>query len=291
MSVPGLLAAVLTQTCVALLPPAQAEIEWFRDGVPYARDVPLRATRSERVYLRQHERGPAAERVVSCTTAGGVSYFTDRLSSGAAVRIPVALQPGGSRVVNRATVRRIEPPTGGSEHVLWFSVSNPGIRVYGLQARAGVVEIRMPAPAGGVSVLRAVTRERAAATTASAAADSQARLLTQRVAELERTVQKLTDSIHGLLARPAPEPAAPEIYSSPDLAEFIAVDVYVERGEFDEALVLLMRTRSRLQAWSDSTGARHRALDPLYDRLLDVLRRCAAARQAKSTRLLPRCTI
>jgi hypothetical protein len=183
MPVHGLLVAVLAQTCVALLPPPQAEIEWFRDGRPYARDVPLRVTRNERVYRRQHEGAPAAQRVLSCTTAGGVSYFTDRLGSATALRIPVALPLGGSRSVGRTTVRRIEPPAGASERVLWFSVSSPGISVYGLQTRAGVVEIRTPSPAGGVSVLRAVTRERVAAA-ATAAADSQARLLAQRVVEL-----------------------------------------------------------------------------------------------------------
>jgi hypothetical protein len=82
------------------------------------------------------------------------------------------------------------------------------------------------------------------------------------------------------------------VYSPADIAEFSAVDVYVERGEFDEALALLMRVRARLTAWSDSTGTRHRALDPLYDRLLDVLSRCAAARRAqKERRHAPRCTI
>jgi hypothetical protein len=291
MPVHGLLAAVLAQTCVALLPPPQAEIEWFRDGRPYARDVPLRATRTERVYRRRHESGPAAQRVVSCTTADGVSYFTDRIGSATAVRIPVALPPGRSRVVGRTTVRRIEPPAGGSSRVLWFSVSNPGISVYGLQQRAGVVEVRVPSPSGGFSVLRAVTRGPVPAA-ASAQSDSQARLLAQRNAELERTISVLTDSIQRLLARPAAAPAPPVPYSSPDVAEFTAVDVYVERAEYDEALALLMRVRARLLAWSDSMGTRHRALDPLHDRLLDVLRRCVSARQARPARgRVPACAI
>jgi hypothetical protein len=256
MAVPGLLATVFAQTCLALLPPARAEIEWFRDGQPYARDVPLRATRTARVYRRQHERGPAVERVLSCTTAGGVSYFSDRIGRGAAVRLPVRLEQGGARVVDRTTVRRIEPPTGGSERILWFSVSSPGITVYGLQPRAGMVEIRTPSPAGGVSVLRAVTREPRVVTTA---ANAQARRLAQRVAELERTVQMLTDSIRELLAHDASQPArhAPVV-----VPEFGAADVYVERGELDEAIALLMGVQARLMAWSDSTATLHRARHP-----------------------------
>jgi hypothetical protein len=287
---PALLAAVLAQTCVALLPAPRAQIEWFRDGRPYARDVPLRATRTERVYRRQHEHGAAVQRVVSCTTADGHSYFTDRIGNAPGVRIPIALESGESRVIDRATVRRIEPPAGGPESVLWFSISDPGISIYGLQRRAGVVEVRTPSPTGGFSVLRAVTRELAPAAPA-ALTDSQARVL-QRVAGLERLVRTLSDSIQRLLARPVAEPAEPVPYSSQDVAEFGAVDVYVERGEYDEALALLVRVRARLMAWSDSTGTRHRALEPLHDRLFDVLRRCAAARQTKpGRRRTPQCAI
>src|SRR5688572_25191342 len=219
MPVHGVLAFVFAQSCVGLLPPPQLEIEWFRDGRPYARDVPVRSTRTERVYRRQHERGPAAERVVSCSTVEGVAYFTDRVGSGARVRIPVALQPGASRVVDRATVRRIEAPVGGSARVLWFSVSNPGISVYGLQQQVGVVEIRTPSPSGGVSVMlaRRVPRTPVAAPPTLAAPDSQMRVLTQRNAELERTVAILNDSIRRLLARPAPLPPSVP-YSTPDIA-------------------------------------------------------------------------
>jgi hypothetical protein len=291
MPVHGVLAVVFAQSCVALLPPPQLEIEWFRDGRPYARDVPVRSTRTERVYRRQPDRGPAAERVLSCATVQGVTYFSDRVGSGARVRIPVALQPGAARVVDRATVRRIEPPAGGSAGVLWFSVSNPGISIYGLQQQTGVVEIRTPSPSGGFSVLRAVPRAPVAAAPVPAASDSQMRALTQRAAELERTVGTLEDSIRRLLARPAPLPP-PVPHSSPDLAEFTAVDVYVERGEYDEALALLLRVRARLLAWSDSSGTRHRALDPLHDRLLDVLRRCTAVREAKpARRRVPVCAV
>jgi hypothetical protein len=284
----ALLAGVFAQTCVSLLPLPNAEIEWFRDGRPFARDVPVSASATERVYRRQPESGRAAERVVSCTTARGVSYLEDRVPGGATVRLPVTLRVGAVGTDGGTSVRRIEAPADGGRaaRTLWFSVSSPGVAIYGVAPGSGIIEVRTPSPSGGFSVLRAVRRDPAPASapvpdSALAAVEAFNRELLERIGRLEITQLTLRDSIAALTAR---LDSARRVHSTTDVVELGAVDVYVERGEYDAAIELLLSVMRRLQAWSDSAGTRHRALDVVDARLHQVLVQCAAAAAAPPRR-------
>jgi hypothetical protein len=289
MAIHGLIAGVFAQTCSALLPPPRAEIEWFRDGRPYARDVPLRATATERVYRRVPGSGARVERSLSCTTSNGVSWLTERVGS-ATIRLPVPLAVGASSSAGGTTVRRIAAPADATGSALWYTVSSPGIRVYGVQRGAGVIEIRSPAAGGGFSILRAVVRQPVpdpaiAIAAVRAAADSQRVALEQRIEELQQTIAQLGDSIAALRAR------APPPYSSPEIVELIAVDANVEHGRYDEALALLLAVRRRLDAWSEEHQTRHLALDTLNARITEVMRRCLAARHERRQRERPLCRL
>jgi hypothetical protein len=285
----ALLAGVFAQTCVSLLPLPNAEIEWFRDGRPFARDVPVSASATERVYHRQPESGRAAERVVSCTTARGVSYLEDRVPGGATVRLPVMLRVGAVSTDGGTSVRRIEAPADvrRGARTLWFSVSSPGVAIYGVAPGNGIIEVRTPSSSGGFSVLRAVRRDPAPALppvpdSALAGMEAFNRELLERIGRLEITQLTLRDSIAALTARLDSARHVP--YSTTDVVEFSAVDVYVERGEYDAATELLLSVMRRLQAWSDSAGTRHRALDAVDARLHQVLVQCAAAAAAPQRR-------
>jgi hypothetical protein len=278
----ALLVGVFAQTCAALLPLQNAEIEWFRDGRPWARDVPVTASATSRVYRREHANGRVSERSITCSTTRGTAFLADRVD-GVAVSLPVSLAPGSTATVASATVRRIEPPADAgrdARSALWFSVSSPGIAVYGVARGSGIVEIRTPASSGGFSILRAVRRapaEPAPALDSSAVAESaaQRRALLDRIALLEQSELLLRDSIAVLRAALDSVRRVPE--SSADVVEFIAVDVYVERGELQTAIDLLQSVTRRLRGWSDSTGTRHRALDAVDARLHQVLALCASA--------------
>jgi thioredoxin-like negative regulator of GroEL len=108
------------------------------------------------------------------------------------------------------------------------------------------------------------------------------RELLERIGRLEITQLTLRDSIAALTARLDSARHVP--YSTTDVVEFSAVDVYVERGEYDAATELLLSVMRRLQAWSDSAGTRHRALDAVDARLHQVLVQCAAAAAAPQRR-------
>jgi hypothetical protein len=284
----ALLAGVFAQTCVSLLPLPNAEIEWFRDGRPFARDVPVSETSSERVYRRHHENGRTSERVVSCTSTRGVSWLEDRVRGDAAVRLPVALRVGANSTDGGTSVRRIEAPADagrGPAGTLWFSVSTPGVAIYGVGARSGIIEVRTPSPSGGFSVLRAVRRDPAPAPVADSAldeAEARNRQLLERIGRLEITQITLRDSIAALSAKLDSVRRVP--YSPAEVVEFGAVDVYVERGEYDAAIELLSGVLRRLHAWSSSAGTRHRALDAVDARLHQVLVQCAAAAAAPPRR-------
>ena len=289
----ALLAGVFAQTCVSLLPLPDAEIEWFRDGRPFARDVPLSASATERVYRRQPESGRTSERVVSCTTARGVSYLEDRVPGGATVRLPVTLRVGAVSAGGGASIRRIEAPADGGRgaRTLWFSVSSPGVAIYGVAPGIGIIEVRTPSPSGGFSVLRAVRRDPApedpapVPDSALAAVEAFNRELLERIGRLEITQLMLRDSIAVLTAKLDSARRVP--FSTTDVVEFGAVDVYVERGEYDAAAELLLSVMRRLQAWSDSAGTRHRALDIVDARLHQILVQCAAAAAAPPRRGRP----
>ena len=269
MVVHGFLMSLLAQTCVSMLPPPQAEIEWFSDGSPYALDVPLRSTRTERVYRRVLDNGRTTERVISCTTTGGVTYFSERVGSAVTVRIPVALKVGSTRTVDRATVRRIAPPAGAATRAAWFSVSNPGVKVYGLQTGLGVAEVRTPSSSGGFSVLRSMPRD-AAPARAMAAADSQRQTLEMRIAELETTVATLRDTISALRAPPAPG----------DVPELGAINTYLQAGAYHDALALLAHTRARISERPHS-GMRFRSLALLDERTHAIINACVSTRYGR----------
>jgi hypothetical protein len=292
----ALVAGIFAQTCVSLLPLPNAEIEWFRDGRPFARDVPVSETSTGRVYRRHHENGRTSERVVSCTSTRGVSWLEDRVRGDAAVRLPVTLRIGAVTTDGGATVRRIEPPAdaGRAAGTLWFSVTSPGVAIYGVSARTGIIEIRTPSSSGGFSILRAVRRDPAqvpaadsslAADTALAEAEARNRELIGRIGRLEVTQLTLLDSLSTLTALIDSMRRVP--YSPDNVVELGAVDVYVERGEYDAAIELLLSVTRRLHEWSETAGTRHRALDAVDARLHQVIVRCAAAAAARAPRSRP----
>lgn len=287
----ALAAGIFAQTCVSLLPLPNAEIEWFRDGRPFARDVPVSETSTERVYRRHHENGRTSERVVSCTATSGESWLEDHVRGDAVVRLPVTLRVGAVSTDGGASVRRIEPPADAgraSAGTLWFSVTSPGVAIYGVGARTGIIEIRTPSSSGGFSILRAVRRDPApapAADSALAVAEARNRDLVERIGRLEVTQRTLRDSLSALTAIIDSMRRVPD--SPDDVVELGAVDVYVERGEYDAAIELLLSVTRRLQAWSATAGTRHRALDAVDARLHQVLVQCAAAAAAPARRSRP----
>jgi hypothetical protein len=194
----GLLAGILAQTCTVMLPATSLEFEWFRDGRPYAQDVLLRTSQGERLYQRRFASGEIVERVVSCTRAGDAVYLTDRVAGESVIRIPVGLARGQRGTDRSATVRRVAPPPGAAGNTIWFTVTNPGLLLYGIRRAAGITEVRTPVR-GGYSVLRAIARNR----TDRAAADSQFAALARRVEELEAENRRLRDSLRVLRSRRA----------------------------------------------------------------------------------------
>jgi hypothetical protein len=283
----ALLVGVLAQTCVSMLPAPDATREWFRDGRPFARDVSVSATQTSRSYRRELANGRSTERIMSCGSSAGASWLVDEVAGSVTVRLPISLRVGASVTAAGATIRRIDPPADagrGARGSAWFTGRNPGVTVYGVAPGTGIVEVRSPSAAGGFSVLRAVRRDPAptdtAVTAAAADQEAQRRVLLERIGYLEITQMTLRDSIARLSARLDSARAVP--YSPATVVVFSAVDVYVERGEYDAALELLAAVNRRLRAWSDSAGTRHRALDSVDTRLHDVLVACAAAAARRS---------
>ncbi len=285
IALPGLAAVALVQSCIALLPPPHMDIEWFRDGVPFARDVPVRSSATERVYRRHPNSGAPLQRVLECGVVRGTAVLTERIGS-ATVWLPVGLATDGTANFDGATVRRIPTPVNASTAVIWYTVSAPGVRIFGVANRAGIVEVRSPAVGGGFSVLRAVLRQPPPDTIAivnrmRAEANASRRPLDARILELTQERDRIRDSLT-VLQRRLLEPPIP--YSSSDVVEFIAVDVYEERGEYDDALELLLDVRKRLELWSERNRSRHAALTPLDARIRLVLRACREAQAAQSRR-------
>jgi hypothetical protein len=207
----GLVAGVLLQSCVAMLPPARAQIEWFRDGRPFAIDVPVRTSRTERVYRRQPSSGAATvQRTLTCNTSRGVSWLTERTGRGT-VRLPVGMAVGASQTDGGSTVRRIRPPADATgSRAAWYTVSNPGVTVYAISSGAGVVEVRSPRSGGGFTILRGVVRT-PAPVAARAELDSVRSVMQRRIDELEGENMQLRDSIDILRARLAPDSARPPV--------------------------------------------------------------------------------
>jgi hypothetical protein len=284
ITLPALLTGVFAQSCVAMLPPARAEVVWFRDGNLHARDVPLRTSRTERVYRREPAAGAAVERSLSCVTMRGTSYLLDRVA-GSTVRLPIPLAVGATATVEGATVRRIPAPADAGAEALWYTVSNPGVSMYGLRAGVGVAEVRSPG-AGGFTVTRAVVRDpapdsAAIAVAVRASADSQRTALELHIATLEQTVATLRDSIAALLPLLEPPPVP---FSSPAAAEFTAIQVYFEREDYQRAAALLLDLRDRLERWSERNGTRHRALDAVDERMDFIISVCLPPRDERSGR-------
>jgi hypothetical protein len=150
-------------------------------------------------------------------------------------------------------------------------VSNPGVRLYGVQAGIGLAEVRMPSTAGGLAVLRGVPRD-AAAKRALAAADSQTNVLERRIAQRDSIIDALADSVAALRAPTWNGTAVGE------LPELELVAYYTKRGAYHEALHLLAHTRSRIEMRMQTPYDRRWALALVDDHVRSVVDLCYTTR-------------
>jgi hypothetical protein len=191
---------VIAQSCAALLPPPTVQIDWSRNGQPYARDVPVSSNSTERVYRRSFRNGTSEDvtRVLSCAPSQQGAVLSERLG-GEDVSIPIELRRAQSMTLNGATIRRIDPPSDAAAGSLWFSVSRYGPQLFALRDRVGIEEIRTPALSGRVEILRAVLTSVEPNRPVGPGLDEQSRLLSGQLAERERMNVVLADSIIALL--------------------------------------------------------------------------------------------
>src|SRR5688500_18681456 len=117
-------AVVLAQSCAALLPPPAVQIDWSRNGQPYARDVPVSSSATERVYRRSFRNSQTEDvtRVLSCAPSAQGIVLQERVGADD-VSIPVELRRAQTISLNGATIRRIDAPADAPAGGLWFSVS------------------------------------------------------------------------------------------------------------------------------------------------------------------------
>ncbi len=193
-------AVVVAQSCVAFLPPPTVQIDWSRNGQPYARDVPVSSSVNERVYRRSFRNGTSEDvtRVLSCSTGQQGVILRERVGADD-INIPVELRRAQTVTMNGATIRRIDAPVDAQAGSLWFSVSRYGPQLFGLRDRVGIEEIRTPAVSGRVEVLRAVLTPMEPAQAAPNPSDEINRRLNAQLALQERTSIELRDSIAALL--------------------------------------------------------------------------------------------
>jgi hypothetical protein len=191
-------AVVVAQSCAALLPPPTVQIDWSRNGQPYARDVPVSSTATERVYRRsfRDRRNQDVTRVLSCSPSAQGIVLQERVGADD-VSIPVELRPAQTVSLNGATIRRIDAPADAPAGGLWFSVSRYGPQLFAVRDRVGIEEVRTPGVSGRVEILRAVLTsvERVASIPG---AEELNRRLNAQLAEEERRNVELNDSIAAL---------------------------------------------------------------------------------------------
>ena len=193
-------AIVIAQSCAALLPPPTVQIDWSRNGQPYARDVPVSSSSTERVYRRSFRNGTSEDvtRVLSCAPTQQGAVLSEKVG-GEDISIPIELRRAQSTTLNGATIRRIDPPADAAAGSLWFSVSRYGPQLFALRDRVGIEEIRTPSLSGRVEILRAVLTSVEPNRPVAPGLDEQSRLLGVQLAERERMNVVLADSIIVLL--------------------------------------------------------------------------------------------
>lgn len=193
------LVLVVAQSCAALLPPADAPIDWFRNGQPFARDEPVRATARGRVYQRiPREGGPPLERALACLTVEGRPSLRDQLGTRAPIILPLNLAPGGAARVDGASVRRVATPADAAAGSIWFSETRFESRLVGVRRGVGIEEVRTIGARGGSDVLRAVVgevRKTEVLPASMAEAVDRLRTLQLQVTDLQRTERALRDSL------------------------------------------------------------------------------------------------
>jgi hypothetical protein len=189
-------AIIVAQGCAAFLPPPDLQIDWSRNGQPYARDVPVRTSDAERVYRRSYRNGsPDVTRILACNG----SVLHDRVGSETDVMLPLELNRSRTVSLNGASVRRIEAPDDAGGGSAWFSVSRYGPQLYGVRERIGVEEIRTPTVSGRVEILRAVLTaiERVAPGVPLPTTDERVlRRLNSQIAEQSLLIRDLRDSLN-----------------------------------------------------------------------------------------------
>ena len=201
-----MIAAVLlaAQACTAYLPPADAGMEWYRNGRLIARDEPVRASARERVYRRVPVSGAPEMRTLSCVTADGRSALRDQVGGSSAITLPLDLRSGASTRLRGATVRRVDAPEDAARGALWFSETRDESRLIGVRRGIGIEEVRTVAARAHADVLRGVVSPRrpppaedagAAVAAVAAGAAEAVRSLQAQIAQLQLSERMLRDSV------------------------------------------------------------------------------------------------
>lgn len=197
-------AFVIAQSCSALLPPAQAPIDWFRNGQPFARDEPVRASALERVYRRVRTEGGRAEnRTLACVSVQGRTFLREQIGAASPTVLPLDLGAGGTTRLGDATIRRVERPSDASVGSMWFAETRFASRLLGLQRGVGIEEVRTVAGRGRTDVLRAVVAEsrpspQPVPTPPTPDSSAQLRTLQSQLTYLQRSDRELRDSLNAL---------------------------------------------------------------------------------------------
>ena len=193
-------AFIVAQTCISFLPPAQAPIEWFRNGALIARDEPVSTSPTERVYRRVAQGGgPIQSRTLRCTRVEGRSVLREQIGNGAATVLPMGMRAGASTRIAGASVRRVDRPADASPGSIWFSETRFDSRLIGVRAGVGIEEIRSLAVRGRADVQRAVvsTAPRIDANAVAQAERDAERVqrMAQQIDSLQRVQSVLRDSL------------------------------------------------------------------------------------------------
>ncbi|MEO5509909.1 MAG: hypothetical protein ABIS27_04710, partial [Longimicrobiales bacterium] len=228
---------MLAQTCAAILPKPDLEVEWLRNGKAYARDVPIEATRLTRTYRRTPSSGAKSTRTLSCANGTGGVVLTESVNNESRIRLPLSLKPGQSRTMGGILVRRVKPPVNAAPNAFWFIVTSDAARIYGVREGVGIVELRMQSAAGNVDVFRAFLRTPALTPVVITQGQSEiegelARLQYENRA-LQDSVSRLLDEVRRLRGKSAESDESmqrdPASVGGEDVS-FAGVDVYVEQG-------------------------------------------------------------
>ncbi len=282
------LTVILAQTCAAMLPKPNLEVEWLRNGKAWARDVPIEATALTRTYRRTMTGGARSVRTLSCTNGTGGVVITESINSERQVRLPLALKTGQSRRIDGALIRRVKPPSNAATNAFWFVVAADAARIYGVREGIGIVEMRVQSLTGSVDVFRAFARTPAPAPVTIAASPPE---LESELARLQAENRALQDSVAELrdeLMRIRGEKLEPD-HDSDDsvppavspvddrLLTFTGADAYVEQGNYPAAIALLVRARGQLTEYKRLTNAEHPATPRVVARMNEVIRACQRA--------------